>query len=81
MTIEQYTDLQKYIPESDTVRAVFKDMHPEFDFSDWEKAVVTLVDRAFIGDKDALFNLLELTYLNAHNEGFLDGIGETTPAN
>jgi hypothetical protein len=71
MTQEQYADLQKYVPESETVQMVFADMHPDFDFSDWDKAVFTLVDRALVGDKDALMNLLELTYLNAFNEGEL----------
>jgi len=71
MTQEQFADLQKYIPESATVRMVFEEMHPDFDFSDWDKAVVTLVDRALIGDKDALMDLLELTFLNGLNEGEL----------
>jgi len=71
MTQEQYSDLQKYVPESDMVRLVFEEMHPEFDFSDWEKAPATLVERALAGDSKALFNLLELTYMNAFNEGEL----------
>ncbi len=74
MTQEQYADLINYVPESDAVKMVFKEMHPEWDFSDWGKAVFTLVDRALTSDKEALMNLLELTYLNAHNEGMLEAI-------
>jgi hypothetical protein len=73
MTQEQYADLAKLVPESDTVKMVFQEMHPDFDFNDWGKAVFTLVDRALVGDKDALMDLLELVYLNAHNEGMLEG--------
>ena len=74
MTQEQFSDLKRYIPESDMVKLVFEEMHPEFDFSDWDAAVVVLVDKALSGDKNALMNLLELTYLNAHNEGLLEGV-------
>jgi hypothetical protein len=84
MTQEQYSDLQRYIPESDTVKMVFEEMHPDWDFSDWDKAVFTLVDRALTEDKDALMNLLELVYLNAHNEGMIeataDGYEDRKPA-
>jgi hypothetical protein len=72
MTQEQLHDLGKYVPESDVVKAVFEDMHPTWDFTDWNKAVFTLVDRALTGDKDALMDLLELVYLSGHNEGMLD---------
>jgi hypothetical protein len=72
MTQEQYADLQKYVPESDTVKMVFASMHPDFDFEDWDKAVFTLVDRALVGDKDALMNLLELTFMSGINEGDLN---------
>jgi hypothetical protein len=72
MTQEQYADLQKYVPESETVKMVFADMHPDFDFADWDKAVFTLVDRALVGDKDALMNLLELTFMSGMNEGELN---------
>jgi len=71
MTQEQYADLQKYVPGSETVKMVFADMHPDFDFSDWDKAVFTLVDRALAGDKDALMDVLELVYLSGLNEGEL----------
>jgi hypothetical protein len=74
MTQEQLFDLQNYVPESDQVKMVFKEMHPEWDFEDWGKAVFTLVDKALTGDKEALMNLLELTYLNAQNEGMLKAI-------
>jgi hypothetical protein len=76
MTQEQRADLQKYIPASDMVKMVFNNMHPTFEFQDWDKAVFTLADRALTGDKDALMDLLELTYLNAHNEGVLEANDE-----
>jgi hypothetical protein len=72
MTQEQYADLQSYIPHSDTVKMVFEEMHPDQDFSDWYKAVATLADRALAGDKQALLDLLELTRMNAHNEGLIE---------
>ena len=73
MTQEQYADLQRYIPESEMVRLVFEEMHPEFDFSDWDKAVIDLTEKALSGDKTALMNLLELTHMNSFNEGLLEG--------
>ncbi len=71
MTQEQFADLQKYVPPSDMVKMVFQEMHPDFDFTDWDKAVVTLVDRALVGDKNALMDLLELTFMSGMNEGEL----------
>jgi len=76
MTIEQRADLQKYVPNSEMVRTVFKELHPNFDFSDWDKAVFTLIDRALVGDKTAMMDLLELTYLSAHNEGMIEANNE-----
>ncbi len=74
MTQEQHSDLRQYIPESDTVKAVFVDLHPEEDFKDWDSATHSLVNKAVgsNGDINAMFSLMELTYLNAHNEGMLE---------
>lgn len=72
MTQEEYHDIKKYIPESDTVKMVFKSMYPEEDLSDWDTAIETLMGRVLSGDQEALFEALELTYLNAHNEGMLE---------
>ena len=76
MTQEQTADLKRYIPESDTVKMAFEAIVGK-EISDWEKEVQSMVDAALAGDKTALFDILELTYLNAHNEGFLDGTEET----
>ncbi len=73
LTQEQFHDLKSYIPESDTVKMVFEETHPEEDFDDWDEAVTTIVAKATNGDKEALFTLLELTYLSGHNEGLLEG--------
>jgi hypothetical protein len=73
MTQEQYADLKSYLPESETVKMVFADMHPELNLDDnWDASVFTLVDRALNGDKDALMNLLELTFMSGMNEGELN---------
>jgi hypothetical protein len=74
---EQYADLKKYIPESPTVKAAFEEIM-EHKIDNWEEAIQQMISSSLSGDKEALFDLLELTYLNAHNEGFLDGI---EPAN
>ena len=76
MSQEQYADLQKYIPESDLVRLTFEEIHGG-KIDDWDKELSLMIEQALAGDKDKLFELLELTFLNAHNEGFLDGIEET----
>ncbi len=73
LTHEQFADLKTYIPESDTVKMVFAELHPEEDFDDWDEAVTTIVAKGLNGDKDSLFTLLELTYLSGHNEGLLEG--------
>ena len=69
---EQLTNLEKFIPESDTVRMVYKSMHPdEEEETSWDLTLTKLIKKALNGDKESLFNLLELTYLNAFNEGEL----------
>ncbi len=75
MTQEHYSDLKKYIPESDMVKMAYGDS--TFLDDDWEKIVQEMVTGALEGDRDKLFELLELTYVNAHNEGFLDGTDRT----
>jgi hypothetical protein len=72
MSQEQYADLLKYIPESDTVKMVaeYENMIDTTECN-WEEAVEALVNRALNGDKEALFNLFELTYINGFNEGEL----------
>jgi len=70
------TILKKYIPESELVRITFEELHGG-KIEDWDGTVQNMVNLALSGDKDALLDLLELTYLNAHNEGFLDGTLET----
>jgi replication-associated recombination protein RarA len=72
MSHEQYADLQKYtIPASNMVKIVYEDM-VQRKIECWEDEANTLIEAALNGDKDALFNLLELTYLNAYNEGELN---------
>ena len=76
LTQEQYSDLRKYaIPESDMVKLVYEDM-VEKEISDWEKEVTDLVNGSLNGDKESLFNLLELIYTNAFNEGELNYASE-----
>ena len=70
MTQEQYADLQNYIPESDMVKMTFEDIIGH-SVEDWEGQVHKMVTESLSGDKEALFNLLELVYLNAYNEGEL----------
>ncbi len=72
MTQEQYSDLHTYIPASDMVKMVFLDMHPELAVDDWSVEISKLADNALSGDTDALFNMMELIYLNARNEGQLE---------
>lgn len=74
MTQEQFSDLKRYLPKSDIVKMVFEELHPEdVDSKHWEETIVKMAERTLDGDCEALFELLELTYLNAHNEGLLDG--------
>lgn len=73
ITQEQFADLKKYIPESDSVKMAFEDTIGE-KIENWEEAVAKMIQGSLDGDPDSLFDLLELTFLNAHNEGFLDGI-------
>ncbi len=77
ITQEQFNDLKTYIPLSPTVRAVFEELHPEENFTDWDEAVARLVKRALDGERDSLFTLLELTFLSAENEAMLDNYDET----
>jgi hypothetical protein len=72
MSQEQYADLQKYTnPLSDMVKLVYEDM-VQREIDDWEEEANSLVENALNGDKEALFNLLELTYINGYNEGELN---------
>jgi len=74
LTQDQYSDLQRYVPESDMVKMVYNDLHDTIVNADkWSGAIEELALKALSGDSEALLNLLELTYLNAHNEGLLDG--------
>ena len=72
LTQEQFHDLQTYIPESDVVKSVYAELHPEENFTDWNEAITHMIDQALNGDKEVLLNILELVYLNAHNEGMLE---------
>jgi len=72
MSQEQYADLKKYaVPESDMVKLVYEDM-VQREIDDWEEEANSLVENALNGDKEALFDLLELVYTNAFNEGELN---------
>jgi hypothetical protein len=53
------------------VKLVYEDMVQK-EIECWEDEANALVEAALNGDKEALFNLLELTYLNAYNEGELN---------
>lgn len=70
MTQEQYSDLQRYIPQSEMVKITFESL-VGYEIEDWAKEINVLIEQSLNGDKEALFNLLELTYLNAYNEGEL----------
>ena len=54
------------------VRLAFSDMETLGEDS-WEATIAVMMEKALSGDRDKLFELLELTYVNAHNEGWLDG--------
>ncbi len=74
---EQFHDLKQYVPESDTVKMVYSQLHEgEEDFDNWDEAIQHLVSKAVgeDGDVKAFFDILELTYMNAHNEGALEVI-------
>jgi len=71
LTQIQAADLQKYIPESEMVKLAFQDVIGQ-PIEDWETAVRNLIEGTLDGDQQALFDLLELTYLSAHNEGMLE---------
>jgi len=71
LTQENYADLKKYVPESPTVKMVFEDLL-DLKIDDWNEAVENMVKSALDGDPEALFDLLELTYLNGHNEGMIE---------
>jgi len=74
LTQDQYSDLQRYVPESDMVKMVYNDLHDTIVNADkWNEAVEEMALKALSGNSESLLNLLELTYLNAHNEGLLDG--------
>ncbi len=77
LTQEQFHDLKKYVPGSEMVKMVFSELHEgEEDFSDWDEAIQHLAAKAVgsDGDTKAFFDILELTNLNAHNEGALEAI-------
>ena len=73
MSQEQYADLLRYIPESDTVKMVaeYEHMIELTEGEDWAEALQKMVDKALNGDKETLFNLFELIYSSAFNEGEL----------
>ncbi len=75
LTQEQQHELNQYVPDSEMVRIVYADLHEgEEDFKDWEETVRQLVKKTIgeDGNIESLFNLMELIYLNAHNEGALE---------
>lgn len=75
LTQEQASDLRQYVPDSEMVKLVYSELHKdEEDFDNWNETVVNLVGKVVGEDGDivSLFNLLELTYMNAHNEGALE---------
>ncbi len=72
LTQEQFADLRTYIPPSDMVKNVFDETHPELDFEDWGDAVEHMIAESLKGDKRMLFSIMELVYMNAHNEGMLE---------
>ncbi len=77
LTQENFYDLKQYIPESETVKMVYAELHQdEEDFNNWDEVVEHLVEKAIgtDGDVDILLDLLELTRMNAHNEGALEVI-------
>lgn len=77
LTQTEYADLQKYVPASDTVKMVFSGMLNQ-EIDNWDEAVQKMIDDSLDGDQESLFNLLELTYLNAHNEGMLEARDESS---
>ena len=77
LTQVQYADLQKYVPESDTVKMVFEDTI-DHKIKNWPEAIEQMIIAALDGDADSLFDLLELTYLNAQNEGMLGLVNESS---
>ncbi len=75
LTQEQQHELNQYVPDSEMVRLVYEDIHEgEADFENWEETVRELVKETIgeDGDVESLFKLLELTFMNAHNEGALE---------
>ncbi len=77
ITQEQFADLKQYIPESPMVKMVFADIHQgEEDFDDWDEVIQHLIKDTIgtDGNIESLFTLLELTYMNAHNEGALESV-------
>jgi hypothetical protein len=75
MSQEEYADLKKYIPESDMVKMAFSSMKTD-EGSTWDETIQEMITKTLDGDEESLFKLLELTYVNAHNEGWIDGIGK-----
>ena len=72
---EQYADLLKYVPESDMVKTVFEEVIGK-KIDNWNEEILKLGNLALAGDTESLMNLLELTYLNGHNEGFIEANNE-----
>ena len=75
MEQEQYSDLLRYIPDSDSVKMVFEDIVQK-KIENWPEEIYAMANEALAGNTDALSNLLELTYLNGHNEGFIEANNE-----
>jgi len=69
---EDYADLFKYIPKSDTVKMVIENML-EKKIENWNEEIMIIANNALDGDVNSLMILLEITYLNAHNEGMIEG--------
>jgi len=64
----QYADLQRYIPEDGESKKTFEDTVGE-KINNWEEAIEKMTNLALDGDADALFDLMELVYLNAFDRG------------
>ena len=72
MTPNQLKELKDFVPESEMVKSVFQNMHPDINIENWEETIEDLAKQALNGDINSLFTLLELTASNFYNEGMLD---------
>lgn len=71
-------NLKQFIPVSDMVKATLLNENERakelIEEHGWGEYLNLLAEDIESGNRDALFELLNIVYLGAHNEGLLEGI-------